>query len=102
MRRVSERDEYFLCTENISNNYNAVMGKHVPQPDIRIYNADYTLTPQQIVVEHKAGKSSDIYLNIMPKDRATLKINSCSVSRICDFPSVALFIIDRFGMQFLY
>lgn len=75
-----------LTIEEQSSGFNAVMGKHIAQPDIRTYNADYTLNPQKIVVEHMAGKPSDIYLHIAPKDRATLNILSCNISRIYAFP----------------
>jgi hypothetical protein len=78
-----------LTIEEQSSGFNAVMGKHIAQPDIRTYNADYTLNPQQIVVEHMAGKPSDIYLHIAPKDRAALSIDSCTINRIYAFPLVA-------------
>ncbi len=78
-----------LTIEEQSSGFNAVMGKHIAQPDIRTYNADYTLNPQYIVVEHVAGKPSDIYLHIAPKERATLSIDSCTINRIYAFPSAA-------------
>lgn len=78
-----------LTIEEQSSGFNAVAGKHIAQPDIRTYNADYTLNPQYIVVEHVAGKYSNIHMHIAPKERTTLKINSCNVNRIYDFPSAA-------------
>ena len=78
-----------LTIEEQSSGFNAVMGKNIAQPDIRTYNADYTLKPQHIVVEHMAGKPSDIYLHIAPEERATLSIESCKIKRIYAFPSAA-------------
>ena len=78
-----------LTIEEQSSGFNAVLGKHIAQPDIRTYNVDYTLNPQQIVVEHVARKPSDIYLHIAPKDRAKLHINSCKINSVYAFPSVA-------------
>lgn len=75
-----------LVVDEESSGFNAVEGKHIAQPDIRTYNADYTLNPQVLVLEHKAGVPSTLKLRVAPKERATLTINSCHVSGVYDFP----------------
>jgi hypothetical protein len=75
-----------LVVEEESSGFNAVAGKHVAQPDIRTYNADYTLSPQLLVVEHKAGMPSTLKLRVAPKERAVLKIESCHISGVYEFP----------------
>ena len=79
-------DRALLVVDEESSGFNAVLVKHVAQPDIRTYNADYTLNPQLLVLEHKAGLPSMLKLRVAPKDRATLRITSCAVSAVYDFP----------------
>ena len=75
-----------LTIDEQSSGFNAVAGKHIAQPDIRTYNADYSLNPQILMLEHKAGEPSVLKLHVAPQERAQLKINGCNVSGVYDFP----------------
>ena len=75
-----------LVVDEESSGFNAIEGKHVAQPDIRTYNADYSLSPQLLVLEHKAGNSSLLKLRVAPKERARLTINFCRVTGVYAFP----------------
>jgi hypothetical protein len=75
-----------LLVNEVSSGLIAVKGK-ITGPR-NVYSRDYTQNPQLLMIEHIAGKPSELYLGVKPSERTTLEIESCKVSRVYDYPKL--------------